>query len=357
MNNKLTRIVTRYRHRKDERKVLRPAGATNDAVHITNDTVAARREEVLGSARKYIYPLQASKHRIVKLSVGVSVIAIVSFFTFCMLELYKFQTTSSFMYGVTRVLPFPVAVVNNRYFVSYNDYLFQLRHYMHYYQTQQHVDFGTAAGKQQLAVFRQRSLNEVLQNAYVQRLASKNHLSVSDKEIDTAVALVRSQNRLGANDQVFRSVLNEFWGWTVDDFRRELGQELLAQKVVDRLDSSTHERANEALSELQQGADFATVAKNMSDDVSTKQAGGNYGVLIDKSSTDIAPQVVDALFQLQPGQYSGIINTGYSLEIVKVLSVQGTQVRAAHIAFNFQPVTAYTKPLEAKEKSRIFIHV
>lgn len=331
--------------------------APRDDGRITNETIAARREEVLSSARKYIYPLQASKHRVVKWSVGIFIAAVVGFFVFCVLDLYKFQSTSSFMYGVTQVLPFPVAVVDTRYLVSYSDYLFELRHYMHYYATQQNTDFNTKAGRQQLAVFKQRSLDQALQDAYVQRLASTNHVSVSSHDVDVAVALVRSQNRLGASDQVFRNVLNEFWGWSVDDFRRELQQELLAQKVVDKLDTGTHARADSALASLQQGADFSALAKQVSDDTSTRANGGDYGSLIDRTNTGLAPQIIAQLFQLHSGQYSGIIDTGYSLEIVKVTGVQGSQVRAAHISFNFQPVTAYTAPLEAHEKPHLFIHV
>jgi parvulin-like peptidyl-prolyl isomerase len=326
-------------------------------LRITNETIAARRDEVLASARKYIYPLQASKHRIVRLSIGIFIAAVIGFFGFCLLELYKFQSTSSFVYGVTRVLPLPLAVIDNRYLVSYNSYLFELRRYMHYYQSQQHTDFSTAAGKQQLTVLKQRSLNEAMQNAYVQRLATIHSVAVSQKDIDTAIALVRSQNRLGSSDQVFENVLNEFWGWSIDDFRQELGQELLAQKVVDRLDTKTHERANQALLQLQQGTAFADVAKSNSDDALTRDNGGDYNIAINKSNTDIAPQVVDELFKLQVGQYSDIINTGYSLEIVKVTSIQGNEVHASHISFNFQPVTTYTQPLEAKENSRLFIHL
>lgn len=356
MIHKVKRLVTHYKRHREERRVLTPSNDT-DAVRITNETVAAQREEVLGSARKYIYPLQASKHRVVKLSVGVFIVAVVGFFIVCILELYKFQSTSSFIYGVTRVLPFPVALVDTKYFVSYDDYLFELRHYMYYYETQQHVDFNSKDGKKQLAVFKQRSLDQVVQNAYAQLLADRNHVSVSDHDVDAAVALVRSQNRLGASDQVFRSVLNEFWGWSEDDFRRELRAELLTQKVVDKLDTATHDRANQALARLQAGADFAAVAKQMSDDPSTNANGGNYGSLIDKSNPDIAPQIVDALFMLQPGQYSRIINTGYTLEIVKVIGVQGNQVRAAHISFNFQPIAKFTSPLAAQEKSHRFIRI
>lgn len=330
---------------------------TDDNVRITNETVAARREEVLGSARKYIYPLGAPKHRVIKWSIGILAAAVIIFFSVCLLQLYKFQSTSSFIYGVTQVVPFPVAVVGSHEFVSYNDYLFELRRYMHYYQTQQHSNFDTKEGKLQLAAFKQSSMNQAIQNVYVQQLADKNNISVSESDIDNAITLVRSQNRLGASEEVFESVLNEFWGWSVSDFRRELRQELLAQKVVAKLDTQTNARANDALMKLQQGADFAALAKDVSDDQATKANGGAYPALVDRANTQLAPQIIDALFQLDPGHYSYVINTGYSLEIVKVNQVQGAQLNASHIRFDFQPVTTYTDPLAKKDPDHKLIAV
>lgn len=352
---KLKHLIGRGRQLAAER--ARKPELTDDHVHITNETVAARREEVLGSARKYIYPLGAPKHRVVKWSIGILVAAVVIFFSVCLLELYRFQSTSSFIYGVTQVIPFPVAIVGNHQIVSYNDYLFELRRYMHYYQTQQHADFNTKEGAQQLAVFKQKSMDLAIQNAYVQRLADDNHVSVSESDIDNAINLVRTQNRLGASEEVFESVLSEFWGWSVSDFRRELRQELLAQKVVDKLDVATHTRASDALTQLEQGADFATLAKQVSDDTSTKGNGGAYPAPIDRANIQLPPQIIDALFKLDPGHFSYVINTGYTLEIVKVNKVEGAQLDASHIVFNLQPISIYTAPLAKKEPAHQLIHV
>ncbi len=330
---------------------------TPENVRITNETVAAQREEVLGSARKFIYPLGAPKHRVLKTSVAILIAALIFFFGFCLVDLYRQQDTSTFIYGVTEVVPFPVALVGNTQLVSYNDYLFELRHYMRYYQTQQQVDFNSKAGKQQLAVFKQRSLDLALQHAYVHRLAQENGISVSETDIDKAVALVRAQNRLGASDQVFASVLSEFWGWSVADFRRELREELLTQKVVGKLDADTHTRANNALKQLLGGADFAALAKQVSDDSNTRANGGEYPLAIDRSNMQLPADVMLALFSLQPGQYSTVINTGFSLEIVKVNQAQGSQVHASHIQFNFQPITTYIKPLEAQYPAHRFVKV
>jgi hypothetical protein len=171
------------------------------------------------------------------------------------------------------------------------------------------------------------------------------------------VALVRSQNRLGSNDQVFRSVLSEFWGWTVDDFQRELRQQLLTQKVTAKLNTSAQDRANSALKSLNSGVDFATLAKQVSDDPSTKENGGDYGASIDKSNRDIAPQVANELFSLAPGKYSGIINAGYGLEIVKVISLDGDKVHGAHMVFNFEPIGKFIKPIEAKHPAHRYIKI
>ena len=107
---------------------------------ITNETVAEHREEVLSSARKYIYPLQHSRKRIVFMSSSIAALAVFLFLAYILVALYRFQSTSSFIYGVTQVIPFPVAKVGGSW-VSYDSYLFELKRYMHYYETQQQVNF------------------------------------------------------------------------------------------------------------------------------------------------------------------------------------------------------------------------
>lgn len=330
--------------------------AIQNLPRITNETVAEHREEVLSSARKYIYPLSHSKRRVVSITVSLLIGAIIAFFAYCGVALYKLQSTSTFMYGVSRVIPFPVAKAGPSW-VSYASYLFELRHTIHYYQTQQKEDFSSSPGKKHLAQLRQQTLAQVINDAYVKQLATKNHVSVSSQEINNQVTLVRQQNRLGSSDQVFKDVLSEFWGWTVDDFKQELKQQLLAQKVVAKLDTATTQRAQAALNQLKGGADFATLAAQVSDDVSTKTNGGDYGISIAASTTDIAPQVANELFKLQPGQYSGIINTGYTLEIDKVLGLDGSKVHAAHIVFNFKNISAYVDPLKSTEKPHSYIKV
>lgn len=322
---------------------------------ITNETVAEHREEVLSSARKYIYPLQHSAHRVVVISSSLIVLAIVAFFTYSLLSLYRFNSTSTFMYRVTQVIPFPVAKAGSDY-VAYENYLFELRHYIHYYQTQQKVDFTTESGRRQLEAFRQRALDGVITNAYVKQLAEEHNVSVSNQEVNDQIAIVQAQNRLGGNQKVFEDVLKEFWGWSIDDFKRELKQQLLAQKVVNKLDTYTQQKAQEVLGKIAAGQDFAQLAQQYSQDKNTAANGGDYGFDITKTDRDISPAVVNELFKMQVNQTSGIINTGNTLEIVKLKEKTGDQVKAAHISFVFKDIDTYVKPLEKKEKTAKYIH-
>jgi hypothetical protein len=323
---------------------------------ITNETVAEHREEVLSSARKYIYPLQHSKHKIVLITTSLVVTTTIAFFSYCLVALYKFQSTSPFIYHVSQVIPFPIARTSNR-FVSYESYLFELRHYIHYYESQQKVDFKDPKNQGQLEDFKKRALDTVISNAYVKKLAAENKVSVSDREVDDQITIVRNQNRLGVNDKVFEDVLKDFWGWSVADFKRSLREQMLAQKVVSILDTDTHKRAEAALTELKASNDFAAAAKKYSEDSATKDNGGDFGSPIDRTNRDLSAQTVDTLFKLQPGQYSDIVNTGYSLEILKNLETQGDKVRGAHIVFNFQDISKYVNDLKEKNKTQAYIRL
>ena len=357
MKNKLKKLIPKkpqfIRKKKDV------AERFNDAIKtlpkITDDTLAEHREDVLSSARKYIYPLKHSKHRIVLISSGLFAILAVVFFVYCGVALYKFQSNNSFLYGVTRVIPFPIAKVGPSY-VSYENYLFQLRHYEHYYESQQQVNFNSVAGKEQLASYKQQAMQQIITDAYVKQLASKNHVNVSNQEVTNEIDLVRSEDRLGSNNKELTAVLNQFWGWSINDFQTELKQELLAQKVVSTLDTATHIRAQAALDALHSGTAFATVASQYSDDTTTKGNGGQFGFTITAATTNIAPQTLQTLLSLKAGEISSIIDLGNALEIDTVISNDNGQIQAAHILFNFQNINTYIQPLSKTEKPYIYIN-
>jgi parvulin-like peptidyl-prolyl isomerase len=292
----------------------------------------------------------------VRITIFLLIAVVLVFLIYTGIELYDFQSTSGFTYTTTEVIPFPVAKEGGRW-ISYYSYLFELRRNIHYYETQQQADFSSSTGKTQLNSLKQQAMGQVIQDAYVKQLAKKYNITVSNAQLNKEISLVKQQNRLGNSNQVLDSVLREYWGWTEGDFRQELRSQLLQQQVVAKLDTATNSKAMNVYSQLIHGGDFASLASINSDDSSTRANGGQYPNPISTQSNNVSPQIVAELFKLKAGQYSPVINTGYSLEIVKVISVNGNSVQAAHIQFNFKPITIFTDPLKKANPPSLYIKV
>ena len=93
---------------------------------ITNETVAEHRERILAGGRKFKYPVQYARHRLVINAILVTLAALVLLAVIGWWQLYLVQNSSAFMYRITRILPVPVASVDGEY-VPYRDYLVQYR--------------------------------------------------------------------------------------------------------------------------------------------------------------------------------------------------------------------------------------
>ncbi len=94
----------------------------------------------------------------------------------------------------------------------------------------------------------------------------------------------------------------------------ELQEILFLKEGAD--EAQLHKKAQEVLSQLQTGASFEDLAKRFSDGPTAAQGGGIGSF---KRGSMAAP-IEEVAFQLEEGAVSGIINTEYGLQIIKVVS-------------------------------------
>lgn len=348
---KFSKKFKRPRLKKQAKPEAIPASAVP---RITNDTVAEHREEVLSSARKYIYPLQHSKHKIVILTISIVLVTLVAFFTYCTIALYRLQSTSTFLYKATQVVPFPIARQGGR-FIAYENYLFEVRRYQHYYENQQKLDFNSDIGRQQLDEYKRRALQKVINDAYIKQIAKEKGISVSDREVEDQITLLREQERLGSSEDVLEDVLREYFAWSREDFKRYAKDNLLQQKVLEALDADAKGRAEAAQNDLKSGKEFKDVAKAYSDDVTTKDNGGQYDFTIEKTNKDLNPLTIKTIFSLKPGEVSGVVNTGNALEIYKLISIEDGKAKAAHIAVNLRDINDFINDAKDETPTRTYI--
>ena len=333
-------------HKLRRKKKSTVAEAQPSSLRITNETVAEHRERILAGGRKFKYPLQYPKHRIVAITVALVLAAVVSFFGFVLWQLYGVQNTSKFMYNITQIVPVPVAEVDKQS-VRYSDYLVELRSALHYLSTKEAVNLSTDDGKRQLDYQKRLAINKAIQNAYVEKLAKQQGVAVSDKEVNDFIHNEISGNRLGVTEDVYRQVIRDYYDWSFDEYKHSVKHQLLRKKLVAKIDTEGRQKIENAiLKPLQQGAQFADIAKQQSEDTLTKENGGDIG-FVTKTSDDPSG-LIDVASKLQPNQTSGIIEGMDGFYVVKLLETKDGSV---HFAKIFVAYSAFDKKFEALKKS------
>ncbi len=91
-----------------------------------------------------------------------------------------------------------------------------------------------------------------------------------------------------------------------------------------KTDAAAKKKAEDILKQLQHGADFATLAKQDSDDPGSKQQGGELGFL-QRGTT--APEFDKMAFSLPPGQLSGVFKTQFGYHILQVEEKQDAHLK------------------------------
>lgn len=292
---------------------------------ITNETIAEHREQILAGGRKFKYPVQYSKHKILINAIIVSIAALVLFSAWSWMMLYRKQATDDFFYSMTKVLPVPAANVNGEN-VSYQDYLRYIRSDIFYMKNQGKVDLTSADGKSELEHHKRKELNNVEKIAYARQLAREKNIIVSNQEVEAALNDSLKSNKNGATmsqSDYESNVLQQYFGWTIDEYRAVLADRLLEKKVSFAVDTSAKEKINKVKTRLDQGDDFAAVAREMSDDEATRENGGGMSASTDDLDSN---SYISTASKLEAGQVSGIIEGVDAYYIVKLDSKTDSEV-------------------------------
>ncbi len=328
---------------------------------IVTKTLEKHRRRIIRRAQRYRSFFINTNQYVVSISVVVLIVAGLLFSGLIYYRLYQSQDYSVFMYNVTRVLPLPVARVGSS-FVSYEEYLRELRRQIHYFETQQQLDFNHPQADAQVTLpeLKNAAMQRVIDQVYIEKQAEKYGLSVETEEVDQYLELLQEQNKLGRDLSDIENVLESFWGLTLKEYRQIVANNILRQKVIrvadEELDNNAYERMELILRQLNGGEEFAALAIRYSENATTAVNGGEYNFLLDLEEQEEDPLVLKAVFETQVDRFSEIIDNGQRLEIIKVLADEGEgQRRAAHISISYLPLSDILKDIRQTEPVMIYI--
>jgi hypothetical protein len=296
---------------------------------ITSDTVAEHRERILAGGRKFKYPMQYSRHKIVINAIIIGVSALVVVMLIGWWQLYPMQNTSEFMYRVTEVLPIPVATVDGQP-VLYSDYLMKYRSSVQYLEQKEQVNLKTDDGKRQIEYIKQQSMQDSIADAYAAKLANKLNISVSDSELESFLKEQRQSSNGEISEQTYNAVILDYYGWSPSEYRHVTEAKLLRQKVTYAMDKNALNTANNIGESIGKNPTTDLKALAASNSGSTKAVYGVSGwVPKDNQDGGLASEAA----KLSKSQTSSVIKstTGGGYYFIRLLDINDSQVSYEYI--------------------------
>jgi hypothetical protein len=314
---------------------------------ITTETVAEHREHILAGGRKFKYPLQYVRHKLVINAIILSLTALVAAVTIGWWQLYPMQNTTEFMYRVTKVIPVPVANVDGQP-VLYSDYLMKYLSSVHFLETKEQLNQKTDDGKRQLDYIKQQSMQDAISDAYALKLARSMNISVSDSEFQDFLKDKRQTSNGEISEQSYNAIVLDWFGWSPDEYKHMTESKLLSQKVAYAMDKDAQSAIDKVEGEVTKDSkvDFNQLATSIGKQTGQTVTYGTSG-WVPKFNQDGGLSLAAA--KLNKGEVSSVIKSslGKGYYIVRLLDIEDTQVKYEYIQV---PLTAFTKSLASLEK-------
>lgn len=314
------------------------------------ERVVERREEVLAQGRKFKYPLQYTKHRVVVNTVLISFVVLGILVIGGWLALYKFKMTDEILYHMTEILPVPVAQVEGKN-VRFSDYLMLYRSSITSFELQA----GNSEGNDIDEVRRQymrMALTSAEQYGYAMKLAKENDIAVSDEEVTEEFERHRQIGGADRSEEGFLKILKDNFGVSKKEYRRMLYLSLTKAKVAAKIDTEAEATSAEVERVLiEKGNSFRDTAAALGEKVVFEETGG----LVDAKNID-GGRATEAL-KLEPGGVSEkfLSMNGDGYYYVKLIEKTEGEVNFASIFVPFKAFDSKYAELANGEQIKEYI--
>jgi parvulin-like peptidyl-prolyl isomerase len=314
---------------------------------ITNETVAEHRERILAGGRRFKYPMQYARHRLVFTTIVITLVAFLLIILAGWWQLYSVQNTSTFFYRVTRVLPVPVASVDSEP-VKYGDYLMYYNSSAHYLKQSEQVNLSSKDGQRQNDHIKRKSMDIAIANTYAQKLAAELNIKVTQERIDQVTDDDRNTSTGRISQETYDASALNILGWSPSEYRHDTKNRLIRQDVAYAIDSAAKKQQEKATLLIQQdkNIDFEALAKVLGGEGSAKVTAGISG-LVPRTNQDGG--LTTTALTLEKGGISSPVrtSTGDGYYFVKLLEKTDSQVSYAYVRI---PLTEFNNRLEQLRK-------
>lgn len=337
-----------------KKKILKKSNTQETQVaKITNTTLEEQRKEILNKGKKFKYPVQYSKNRLVGNALIIALVILITGSGLLWYQLYKVQNTGEFIYRFTTVIPFPVANVDGEN-ALYRDYLMEYRANMQIANAKKD-EIESANNVKALSVLnKNKAMKNAIANAYAQKKAREMGISVSDKEIDEAFDAQRKTQNTELTESALYKIAADNYGLSPSEYRRMFIElPLLRRKVTAEIDKNAATTRDEVVKYLNDNSnDFSKAAEQFGDKIEYNKPGKVRKTNIDGGRSKVASQ-------LNVGEVSKpfISNAGDGYYIVKLIEKNDNEISYESIKIKFTEFNSQLEKLEKEGKVKKYIKV
>ncbi|HAV11787.1 MAG TPA: hypothetical protein DCX32_04595 [Candidatus Moranbacteria bacterium] len=182
------------------------------------------------------------------------------------------------------------------------------------------VDFSTEEGKKRLKLKEKEILNKAIEDKVIEILAKRRGITIAKEDVDEVVS--KELERLGTKEEVDGN-LEKMYGWNLEQFKERIVMPILySQKLEAEVageissDKKASELIEKAKKDLDEGKDFAEVARTYSQGASA-QDGGDFGWI---AKDQLLPEIAEKIFNAESvgKDKMEIIESQLGYHIVKV---------------------------------------
>ena len=322
-----------------------------DLVKTEQEKVEERREEVLSKGRKFKYPLQLTKHRIVVSTILISIVVIAMILVGGWLALYRLNMTDDILFRVTKIVPVSVASVDSEK-VLFSDYILLYRSSMTSIERQSGNQFDQSELDDLRYRYKRSALTDAEIYAYAIKLAKELDVTVTDEDIAAEFNRHLKIGSVDRSEEAFMKIVSDNFGLDKSEYERMLYLSLIKSAVEEKIDTHASELATKVESMLAaNNNDYKAVAEELGEQISYEETGG----LVDSKNID-GGRATEA-FKLEPGQSSGkfISMNGDGYYFVKLIKKTASEVNFVSIRIPFTEFNKRFETLKAEDKIQEYI--
>lgn len=316
------------------------------------EKVEERRDEVLARGRKFKYPMQYAKHKLIINTIVVAVVALVLMVVAGWAMLYKFQDTGDMIYRVTQVFPVPVAKVDGAS-VRYSDYLMIYRSNLMTAE-QQGGQLGDSEDADVVREgYKQAALSSAVEYTYAMKLGKELGLTVTDAEVTEAFDEHRKVGGVERSEEGFLKILQDNFGMNKSEYRRMLYLSLMRAKVAQEVDEPAKQLSQQVEQILAEQDGNLTAAADLGAGVTYEETGR----LVDNMNVDGGRSTM--AMKLEVGQVSPrfLSSNGDGFYYVKLIDKTDTEVNYHSLKIEFTKFDQMVAALYEEGKVETYIEV